>query len=74
MKNIIHFSTLDYGGANTAAVRIHNSLKKYGFNSIFFCKDKRTNDETIFKIKPKLNNLYFRLINKIELKFNLFNN
>ena len=72
MKNIIHFSTLDYGGANSVALRTHKTFKKYGFNSIFFCKDKRSSDSNVLKIESRIKNLYFRLINKIELKLNLF--
>ena len=74
MKNIIHFSSGDFGGANSAALRMYKTCKKHGFNSIFFCKDKRTDNENILNVKSKIKNLYFRLINKIESKLNLFGN
>ena len=74
LKNIIHFSYGDTRGAFSAALRIHKILKKNGFNSLFFCKNKQTDDKNIIKIKPKLKDLYFRLINKVEEKLNLFNN
>ena len=74
MKNIIHFSTEDFGGAGSAALRVHEVYKQYGFNSILFCKNKRTDREDIVVIKPLAKNFYFRVLNKIEAKLNLFNN
>ena len=74
LKNIIHFSYGDSYGAFSAALRIHKILKKNGFNSLFFCKNKQTDSKHVIKIKLQLKDLYFRLINKVEDKLNLFNN
>lgn len=72
MTNIIHFSETDFGGAGSSALKMHQMLSENGFKGIFFCKDKKSNNKDIVIIKPKLKNLYFRLIKVIEDKFNFF--
>lgn len=73
MKNIIHFSHGDSYGASSAALRIHKHYKKNGFNSLFFCKKKKTNDDNnVIEINFKFKDLFFRLVSWIEKKLNLF--
>ncbi len=47
-------------------------LNKNGFNSIFFCRDKRSTNKDIIIIKPILKNLYLKLVKKFEDILNLF--
>ena len=72
MTNIIHFSESDFGGAGSAVLKTHQMLIKRGFNSIFFCRDKKSDTKNIIIIKPKLKNLYFKIIKKIEDKLHFF--
>jgi glycosyltransferase involved in cell wall biosynthesis len=73
INNVIHFSTEDFGGAGSAALRVHKTCQEYGFNSILFCKNKRTSEESILAVRSILKNFYFRVLNKIDSKLNLFN-
>ena len=56
MKNILHFSTTDYGGAGSAAYRIHRNLLSNGFNSNMIVVSSKTNDVSVIETnKNKLN-------------------
>ena len=68
INNVIHFSTEDFGGAGSAALRVHKTCQEYGFNSILFCKNKRTSEESILAVRSILKNFYFRVLNKIDSK------
>ena len=42
--NILHINTSDFGGAATAAMRIHQALIKHGINSCFMSLNSQIND------------------------------
>lgn len=72
MTNIIHFSESDFGGAGSAAFKIHQTLTKNGFKSIFFCRDKKSKDNKVVIIKPRLKIFYYKLVKLIEDRLNFF--
>lgn len=44
---ILHVSSFDYGGAGTAAYRLHKNLSAQGFDSIMLVLDSRSNDKRV---------------------------
>lgn len=62
--NIIHFSTLDFGGAGFAAYKFHKNLQKYGMNSILFVQEKTREDESIIEIKQSKFKFYLNKVFK----------
>jgi glycosyltransferase involved in cell wall biosynthesis len=74
MKKILHFSTLDYGGAGSAAYRFHKNLQKSGFQSALLVNKKKHNDTSIIEIKgARLREWFFRLVHIFELVVGIFN-
>ena len=74
MKNILHFSSDDFGGAGSAAVRLHNNLKSNGFNSLLLCLNRKTNYSDIVKIHSSPLKIFFeKIINKLEVYTKFFN-
>ena len=58
MIKVLHVSFSDnYGGANIAAVRLHNSLKKK-INSKMIVYNKRSKDKNIIQLKNKNSSLF----------------
>lgn len=73
MKNILHFSTVDYGGAGSATHRFHENLKKNGFNSKILVLNKRTNDTDVITIGQQELKLFgMRLLNRVNIRLKLF--
>jgi len=64
--NIIHFSTLDFGGAGLAAYKFHKNLQEYGMNSILFVQRKTREDESIIEIQQSQLQFY---LNKVVKAF-----
>lgn len=78
MKNILHFSTTDYGGAGSAAYRIHNNLNLNGFNSKMIVISSRTNDSSVLetnenKIKLFIKKLHNRLLIRLGILSSKYN-
>lgn len=44
---ILHLSSFDYGGAGTAAYRLHKNLSAQGFDSRMLVLDSRSNDQSV---------------------------
>lgn len=75
MKKILHISTSDFGGAGSAAYRLHNNLRKHGENSTLLVMKKTIDDNSIRDTSfSKYSSFFFRIINKLESTFNLFDN
>lgn len=73
MKNIIHFSTHDSGGAGSAALRFHKICENNNYKSLMFCNNKKTNNNNVLQLNSKWKSFYFRVLNKIDNILNLFN-
>jgi glycosyltransferase involved in cell wall biosynthesis len=73
MKNIIHISRLDYGGAAIAAYRFHKNIQNAGQNSLFFVSVKTKEDDSVIALEANLIiKLLLKVVNRIEMKFRLF--
>jgi glycosyltransferase involved in cell wall biosynthesis len=74
VKNILHFSSDDFGGAGSAAVKLHNNLKSNGFNSLLLCLNKKTNHSDIIKVHSSSLKIFFeKIVNKLEVYTKFFN-
>ncbi len=76
-KKILHISTVDYGGAGTAAYNLHKSFMEAGNDSRMIVLNKKTNDEHVVEYKfpqfdlfrkGKRKVLYFRLLLTLRQK------
>lgn len=73
---ILHISTNDYGGAGSAAVRIHLAHKKLGLESRLIVKNKTIDAESIFEYKRNsVMNIFLKLMNVMRrvIIFFMFN-
>ena len=55
---VVHLSTLDYGGAGLAALRIHLSLRTMGIDSTLHVSEKNCSEESVKKEKKATWNSY----------------
>lgn len=53
--NILHISTLDYGGAGLAALRLHNAMKAAGVNSKMLVEQKKSYSDEVYAVESNLN-------------------
>lgn len=74
--NILHLSTVDYGGAGTAMVRLHQRLRAIGINSRVLVRESRSDISYIYSLKYK-KTLYFilykviiKVLTKLDYSFN----
>ncbi len=58
IKNILHISTFDSGGAGLAALRLHKSLLIEGINSKMLVAHKSTNLDSVFEAEESSINKY----------------
>lgn len=68
---VLHFSSMDNGGAGIAAVRYHKLMQEMGINSTLYVKNKTSDDNSIIQINinttPK-NNFKQKIKNKLKSK------
>lgn len=48
---ILNLSTADYGGAGSAALRIHNALQQSKFESILLVKHKKSSNKDVYELR-----------------------
>lgn len=64
---IVHITTMDFGGAGLAVLRIHEALLSLGVNSKVLVLTKINNSEQVVSFLPKSKNKYVQgLFNRIE--------
>lgn len=51
--NIIHFSTLNRGGAAQAAYRLHKNMLKNGYKSLFLVNSQSGSDSSVIEVNTK---------------------
>lgn len=74
MKNILHISTSDSGGAGLVAYKFHKAIENMGINSKMLVMEKSTDDESVIQVET--NKLIYKINSKkrkLEEKIGLIN-